>query len=91
MEQEERETLNRLPDNIEIYRAMVVKEDKSKQYGISWTLSKKTAEFFKNEYFRNFATYNQERIIKTITIPKSKVIAYLNGRQEQEIIYINEL
>jgi hypothetical protein len=87
MSEEEREFLNSLPDVIEIHRGMTVRESKSKEYGISWTLDKKIAEFFAYEYLQALVSKEKKTVV-TQTIPKSEVIAYLNGREEQEILWI---
>lgn len=79
--------LNKLPQRITIYRGMTVDEFKSDNYGVSWTLSKKTAKFF-TKYPRNYQTINRPQKICKLVIPKRQVIAFFNNRNEKEIIYI---
>lgn len=86
MSDEELKILKKLPSEIKIYRGGSLTEEKSKRYGISWTLDKKTAE--------NFAEVKKIRDKKDmkvfeLTISKSLVIAYFNQREEDEIIYIH--
>jgi hypothetical protein len=88
MTKSELKKLNSFPDKIKIYRAMTEKERNSKNYGISWTLNKEIALFFKNKYKENIDTYKHKKVIVSKTINKNKIIAYFNGRKEQEIIYI---
>lgn len=79
--------LKSLPDEIEIHRGMTVKESKNKDYGISWTLDKKVAEFFAYKHPDN-QFLDEEKTVFSLTIPKKEVIAYFGGRQEEEIIWV---
>ena len=90
MTEEERKYLSKLPDELKVYRAMTVTEYKSGDFGISWTLSKKVAKFFKDEYVRNYSTMNEPRVIKTMIIDKNQIIAYWNDRKEEEIIIMKK-
>lgn len=90
MTKSERTFLNKLPSKVKIYRAMTVVESKSKDYGISWTLDKKTAEFFKEKYQRNFDTYGLEKTILRLDVNRADIVAYINEREEKEIIYISK-
>jgi hypothetical protein len=90
MTKKEREYLQRLPEQITIYRGMTQKELKSKNFGVSWTLKKDVAEFFAYTYQRNFATNHLKKLVHEMTINKSEVIAFFNGRDEFEIIYIKD-
>jgi len=85
MNEEEREYLNSLPEELTIYRGCSVAEIESNQFRYSWTLSKKTAEFFAYEYNRNA---DIECSVVSKKISKSSVIAYFNDRTEEEIVYI---
>jgi hypothetical protein len=76
MSEEDRATFNALPDKLTIHRGY----DKS-PHGLSYSLSRTTATWFANRFNRNGK-------IKTITIDKSKVFAYLNSRNEKEIIIL---
>ena len=89
----EREKLKGLPEKIIIYRGMTIVEAEDgkidpKKYGISWTLSKKVGMFFANEYIGNVTTSHMKKVVIEKTIPKHKVIAYIDERSEQEVIYL---
>jgi hypothetical protein len=80
----EQSVCKKLPDTVKIYRGMNIHEHKGGNYGISWTLSEKRADFFAH-YFRNG---NKESIIVSIDVPKDKIIAYSSSRKEKEILYV---
>jgi hypothetical protein len=84
---EEKQYLDSLPDEIEIHRGMSVKESKNKNYGMSWSLSKKVAEFFAYEYYQTIAS-GKPMTVMTIKIPKNEAIAFLNRRDEEEILWV---
>jgi hypothetical protein len=84
---EEKQYLDYLPDEIEIHRGMSVKESKNKNYGMSWSLSKKVAEFFAYEYYQTIASGKPMTVV-TIKIPKNEAIAYFNRRDEDEILWV---
>jgi len=92
MNEDERNFLNELPDQITIYRGCSKKEINSKKIRYSWTLDKKVAEFFAYEYINLSLTNSIEKdksefdVIEKV-INKSEVIAYFNGREESEILY----
>ena len=90
MNARERNYLNRLPDEITIYRGMTKSELDSGNFGISWTLNRERAEFFAKTYARNYATDKYEKVVHALTIKKQDVIAYFAGRKEFEIIYLNK-
>jgi hypothetical protein len=86
MSEEERQFLAQLPEKITIYRGGSVSEQKSKKYGISWTLKKEIAENFANvKKLRD----GKEMLVFEKEIAKSEVIAYFKNRQEEEIIYLH--
>ncbi|MES2795439.1 MAG: hypothetical protein V4683_05705 [Bacteroidota bacterium] len=85
---EERNYLKLLPDLLTIYRGMTIIELRYKNFGCSWTLKKEKAEFYAFNYWRNFSTRKKEKIVHEITINKSDVIAFFNGSNEFEIIYL---
>jgi hypothetical protein len=87
MSPEEQDFFNNLPDTITIYRGGSVSETK-KGYGISWTLNKDIAAKFVNI---KKSLSDDTMIIHEIEIPKQNVVAYVNGRKEEEIIYLGEL
>lgn len=84
MDEDERIFFNNLPQQLTIFRACSKKEIKNKKYGLSWTLSKKVADFFKERKVRHEGFSE----IVSIVIDKKDAIAYLNGRNEEEIIYL---
>ncbi|QMU28118.1 hypothetical protein [Adhaeribacter radiodurans] len=88
MNEEEKAILLALPDTLKIYRAMTVEEKLSGDYGVSWTLNLKVAEFFRDDYWRNIATQDKEKTIMELEIPKEKIIALFLEREEEEVIYI---
>jgi hypothetical protein len=90
MTKKERDYLISLPEQLTIYRGMTYQEYNSRDFGISWTLKKKTAEFFAFKYSRNHATNHSKGFVHEIVIYRSEVIAFLNGRKEFEIIYIHQ-
>lgn len=77
MTAEEREFLNELPDEITIYRGA----GKENHKGYSWTVDKETAKWFATR-LRNVGE------LLTGRIQKSNIIAYISGRNEDEIIAI---
>lgn len=89
MSEEEIEYLDTLPETLTIYRGMTEEELKSGVHGVSWTLKKETAEFFREKYGRNYATNHLKKVVHVLIIKKSKVIAFINGRNEFEIIYLH--
>jgi len=76
MNEEEFNLLQSLPDEVTIYRGCQAGINEN---GLSWTLNKKKAEFFANRF-------GKEGIILERKIPKSNIIAFLNGRGEFEVI-----
>ena len=89
MNSKELEVIDRLPDEIEIYRGMTVKEFESGDFGISWTLNAERAKFFAYTYQRNYSTNDLPKMVHSMTINKNSIIAYTNGRDEEEIIYLH--
>lgn len=73
MNQQEQDELLSLPRMIEIYRG-------GSESGYSWTLDRKTAEWFA-------ARYGHNHDIHTRKVPNKDVIALLNHRGEHEIIW----
>lgn len=86
MTEEERLALSSLPERLTVYRGMTVLEADSKDYGISWTLSKENAEYFAFTYGRNFDTDHLEKTVISIDIHKNQILALFKGRNEDEII-----
>ena len=77
MNEEEFNLLQSLPDEVIIYRGCQAGINEN---GLSWSLNKKKAEFFANRF-------GKEGIILERKIPKSNIIAFLNGRGESEVIW----
>ena len=77
MNEEEFNLLQSLPDEVTIYRGCQAGINEN---GLSWSLNKKKAEFFANRF-------GKEGIILERKIPKSNIIAFLNGRGESEVIW----
>lgn len=76
MTAEERAYLASLPEVLTIHRGY----NKSPR-GFSYSLSKTKARWFANRF-------NQQGKIKTIRVKKSEVFAYVDSRNEKEIIYL---
>lgn len=85
MDEEEKAHYNKLPDIIKAYRCMSKEEKKREEFGFSWTLSKDVAQFFVD---RNNKIYQKEHVIYEKLLHKSDIIAYLNERDEEEILYL---
>jgi hypothetical protein len=90
MNEDELRFLKNMPDKITIYRGMTKDEQVSKNFGVSWSLEKNTADFFAYKYNRNFHTATTEKVVHKLVINKSEVIAFLNSRDEFEIIYVQD-
>lgn len=78
MSNSEFKTLKQLPKKFKVYRG-------ADSDGLSWTLSRETAEWFNN---RNIRLGNQNSIVMEKWISKDDVYAYLGTRGEQEIILL---
>lgn len=78
MNAEERKKLRSLPDVVTVYRGCTNKN----KNGLSYTLDKNRAIFFTKYRFAK-----DGRVIKK-EVPKTKIFAYLNGRNEDEIIIL---
>lgn len=85
MNEEELEVFNSLQSAFTIYRAMSKKEFLNGKFRLSWTLNESVATKFKRD---NKIKYQVEHIIHKMEVSKKDVIAYLNGREEEEIIFI---
>ncbi len=85
MNKEEIGFLKGLPNEITIYRGGSLTEEKSKKYGLSWTLNRTIAQnFASTKGIRN----NKKMMVIEKRIKKSEIIAYFRERQEEEIIYL---
>ncbi len=88
MNEEEKESFEKLPEIITIYRGMTEVEYDSGNFGVSWTLDKKVADFFTSTYRKNRDANKRYKTIQ-LTISKQKALAYFTGREEAEIIYLH--
>ena len=79
----ELEVYHNLDNKVTIYRAMTTEELENKDFGVSWTLQKEVAESFLTH-----RRYNHTEI-HSVQVDKTDILAYINGRNEHEIIYIN--
>ena len=86
MNDHELKIFNSLPEVITIYRGMSEKESRSKKYRLSWTLDKSIAEKFVRiiQDAHKFPC-----TVVCLRVPKSKIIAYLAGSNESEVIYVH--
>ncbi len=78
MDEDEQEYYNNLPNTITVYRGVSPNRER---YGLSWTDNKDKAIWFKERFERTEKGY----LLKA-TIPKKYALAYLNCRDEQEIV-----
>lgn len=91
MTKEEQMFLRHLPDKVMIYRGMTQAEKKDGFFGVSWTLKKEVAEYFCNDYGRNYDTRGKKNIVHQLLIDKKDIIALIQDRDEEEVIYINKM
>jgi hypothetical protein len=91
MNEEELTAYKNLPENVTIYRG--IRFSAEKDSGISWSLSKKTAEKFmvypKGIYHEIQLGSNHKLCpnLRKKVVKKQDIICYLKNRQEDEIIY----
>ena len=86
MDESEYKVFEELPEVVTVYRAMSKKEYNSASYRISWTLSEEVAENFVERQKIYFGV--GDSLVKTMEVDKGKIIAYLNGRNEEEVIVL---
>ena len=97
MSNDELEVFNNLPDKFKVYRGITESDTENIAYdeGISWTLSKEKAKWFSTRFAKNKKSKVLElEVHKNTPYPakkgdKPKAVAYLNDREEQEIIVYN--
>lgn len=75
---DERTAFAKLPDVLTVYRGYVPRKNRR---GMSYTLNPEKAHWFANRYGPNGQ-------VVTLTVPKGEVFAYINRRQEEEIIIV---
>ncbi len=81
--------LNSLPEVVLIYRGMSTEEFESNNFGISWSLKKRVAEKYANEYYHNYDTHGVAHTVVELKITRSQIVAYFSERNEEEIIYLH--
>jgi hypothetical protein len=86
MDDEEKKVFDELPDKVTIYRGCSAWEIINKMYRYSWTLDIEVAEFFANKRKTEIGMPTQ---VFEMKVCKSKIIAYLDCREEKEIIYVH--
>lgn len=84
MNKEEMSYFNSLPDMVTIYRGTSTDEFENKEYGTSWTVNPNVAEFFAYNY--TMTKDEGERCVLQTQVPKDNIIAYLNDREEYEVL-----
>ncbi len=96
MSNDELKVFNDLPNKFKVYRGITESdEDFAYDEGLSWTLSEEKADWFAKRFKHNEKPRVLElEVYKDVSYPtkvgdKPKAVAYLNGREEQEIIVYN--
>ena len=79
MQEEDYRVYESLPDVFNIYRGVAVGRNPQ---GLSWTQNLETAKWFANR----FNTETKKGYVQTAMVSKSKVLAYFNTRNEDEIV-----
>lgn len=80
MDDEERAVFDALPDLITVFRGY----EGEGEDGLSWTLSRERAEWFAARWQ---GIHGEPQVVERL-VPKTRVVAYLNGRSEQEVIVL---
>lgn len=78
MDEEDRADFEELPDRVKIYRG-VTEYNQNMVKGLSWTLDRKVAEWFAHRFMSKGHVY-------AATILKKDILAYYDGRNEQEVV-----
>lgn len=78
MDEDERDYFNALPDKVVIYRGC----EEHNMDGMSWTLDREVAQMFANKY------RSKTGIVRRRMVSKNKLFAYVDLRQEQELILL---
>lgn len=79
MDEDEQETLKKMPDQIKVYRGVGEPQYKN---GFSWTVNFETAEFFAKRFKENA----DKIYIYECTISKDDILCYTDARDEAEVI-----
>lgn len=89
MSDKEQDFFKNLPQKLVLYRGMTIQEYQNGDFGVSWTLKRKTAESFAFTYRRFYDINQLPKMVHKIEIDKGEAIAYFNDeREENEIIYM---
>jgi len=83
---EDEEEFNKLPKRMRVYRGTTDAETESGEYGLSWTLDREKAEWFSQRY----AADQGAPAVLTATVFKRRVLGYLTGLEESEIVVLPE-
>ena len=87
MDKQERKAFRNLPDKLTIYRGYVPNKNKN---GLSYTLDETTANWFSNRFNNHLvslkAKSNKNGNVLKRVVNKSDVLAFFNGRNEDEIL-----
>lgn len=83
MDDDERKFLADLPDSFTIYRGV---NDDHGHLGFSWSLSEERATWFA----KRFESHRGEAMLIAAEVKKTDVIAYFDGRGEEEIVVMPE-
>ena len=78
MDQKDWQRYQSLGDPVTVYRG-VASADKGNVKALSWTLDRKTAEWFAHRFGKDGTVY-------TAQIKKDDICAYFSGRKESEVI-----
>lgn len=92
MNEEERNLLANLPDQVTIYRGCSTIEANSTKLRFSWTLDREIAESFANDYTTDIyerleGKDKSKYVVIERVIKKDEIVAYFIERNESEIIY----
>lgn len=85
MDEDEQKVFKALPAEVEVYRGYA--HDGASE-GLSWSLNKERAEWFAKRLVHR--PEEKPRLVSG-KVKKQHVLAYLNGRQEEEIVVMPEL
>jgi len=82
MDEDDYAVFRSLPDVLEIYRGTAGQTAKQATYGMSWTCNRETAEWFAGVH----ASRGKPPQVWSGIVCRTDVLAYLNGRNEAEIV-----
>jgi hypothetical protein len=85
MNQPETDFLRSLPATIEVYRGCGVYRE-----GFSWTLSERVAKSYPRKVITEVRALRRKAQILTGVVQKSKIIGFIDARDEKEIVVLPE-